>query len=868
MAHQDKTPFSIRIVWFMTFLFLALLIYAFTPVTLNMDDIKTSILYLGGPILLVMYLFFAGRGRLRMFPLSPFIPLGVFLLILFLSTLLTGKTYSWIGWQQMGFHISLLGAFFCGFGLTRVKKDIHRILFIWTLLGTGTTLFGLFQYSGGFSLLKRIFITDPNRMITLSNMFNSFITADNEMFSTILQRQFYAAFLVMLLPLAAAYSIVEEESHLRRFVGIASVMLMGVCLYLTHSKTSIGAIVIVAPVFYFLYRRFAADKRFRIPRLGIWLSGLLAIALTLLFFTADVGPAKFKNISRSMESRAIIWKGARDMFLYGPGPDNWYELPEKPPLNLRSLLIGCGPGSFRLIFPRYRNPDYFLHDISHVTLFSHNRFLDLLAETGLVGFLSYMFLLCAFFSRGFRAISKASDRGMRVYSIAFVSSLLGIFLTNFFSPNCRWTVMGSCLWAMWGMGFGTFFVAEEGAHGAESGERKTRIPPSPLVFPASLFLIILLLPVLYVCSQYALNYFTGARYNCTGLFYKQSFADRYEREIQKLRDTARKHPEKAGELNPRIANYQSAQLKYRKLALQAFQQAVFANPAFITTYYKMANTYNEIGDHDSALKTYLEIRKFAPDYSEIHYNLGVVYYTISNQLRQKADNAHDMEEKEKILSRVDEFAALALRELKIAVRMSNSTQIQSNYAKILFQLRKYPEADKVFESLLEREPEETSHLQWLAVSADRQNNPQKALEYYRKMFQIDPLNDAIFNRIEQLYQTLNKPEGFEEFLLEALKTNPLNLKLRIRLLEAYLRKKDMENARRQLTILTRIPDISRMISSDPPKRQEGLFDLARKATKADHREASLFFLQKCCDLDPATSLGKTCRNLLNAIPPQ
>lgn len=856
--------------YILTFLYLGLMIYSFTPFTQSMDDIKVSVLYFGGPILLCFYLFFSGQGRLRLFPLFLFVPLGIFFLALFLSTVLAGKHYSWIGWEQLGFHVCLLGGFFCGFGLMRTKRDIHRIIFIWVLLGLGTTLFGLFQYSGGFRILNKIFISDPKRMITLANLFNSFITNENEMFSTILSRQFYAAFLVMLLPLVAAYSIIEEKSPFRRYLGIASMILMGICLYLTHSKASSGAILIVIVAFLILYKLYARYKEIRIPHLGIWLTGFLIIGATLGLFTADIGPGKFKTISRSVASRAIIWKGGWDMFLYGPGPENWYELQETPPLCLRSLLVGCGPGSFRLIFPRYRSPDYHLHDISNVTLFSHNRFLDLLAETGIVGFLSYMILLAAFFVKGIKALLHSDDGEMRVYNIAFFCSLLGVFLSNIFSPNCRWPVMGANFWVMWGMGFGAFSVAEDMIKNKPVKSRETgdRIIAQPLVANFFLVLIVLLLPVVYLCGRYALKYFKGARYNYTGLYYKDSVAESYTREVAKLTNFAKDHPEKADELKKDIAKYQMYVGKSYERAIEAFRKAISVNPTYITAYYKLAHTYSKIGDNVNSLKVYLEIQKYAPDYSEVHYNLGAVYDSMAGSLREKSASLGNTPERQELLSRADELDALSLHELKIAARMSDKSQTQSAYGRKLFQLQKYHDAEKVYEYLRKMEPEEMSYLQMLAVLADRQNNTRIALKYYSLMFHIDPLNNLIFNRIEQLYKTPEQPRGFEEFLLEAIETNPLNLKLRIRLLELYLKEKETEKARDQMSILIRIPDIAKMISYYPERRQEGLFNLAKKAKIMEHREAENFFLQKCLDLDASTSIGKACQQRLTRISPR
>ncbi len=66
---------------------------------------------------------------------------------------------------------------------------------------------------------------------------------------------------------------------------------------------------------------------------------------------------------------------------------------------LRLGVVGGGPGSFRNLFPNHRSPDYFLYDISNVTLFAHNYFVDVLCETGLVGFAVFMTFLGVLYAK-------------------------------------------------------------------------------------------------------------------------------------------------------------------------------------------------------------------------------------------------------------------------------------------------------------------------------------------------------------------------------------------------------------------------------------------------------------------------------------
>jgi tetratricopeptide (TPR) repeat protein/O-antigen ligase len=863
VENREPIPGAVWFVYILTFFYLGLVIYAFTPYTHNLDEIKVTILHFGGPILLLCYLFFVAQGHLRLFPLRLFIPLGVFLLVLVVSTLLAGKHYSWVGWQQQAFHLSLLGAFFCGFGLMRTKRDIHRILFIWMLLGLGTTIFGLFHYAGGFGLLLKVFITKDNLYTPMGILFQTFVSAQDDMFSTILNRQFYAGFLVMLLPLTIAWSIVEDRSHLWKYVGIATAFLMVICLYLAHSKASSGATVVVAVAFIILYKFFARYKEIRIPHLGIWLAGILIIGLTLGIFTSDVGPEKFKTIHRSVASRVIIWRGGWDMFLYGPGPDNWYELEGKPPLNLRSLLIGCGPGTFRLIFPRYRTPDYHLHDISNVTLYSHNRFLDLLAETGLIGFLSYMVLLSAFFIKGMKGLLRCEDGEMRVYNIAFMCSILGIFLSNIFSPNSRWVVVGTNLWAIWGMGFGAFVLAVEKKE--ESASRSRGLfaafpPPRPAVANILLALTVLLLPAAFFCIRYSILYLKGARYNNTGLTYSK-MGETYMEEAQKTLPSMSENSDNAAVLE----RMRVLGVEYYRVAIDAFNKALSCNKTFITTYYKLAHAYNSIGEVAESLRIYEELQEYAPDYSEIHFNLGVVHFVLAQEKKRLLAKA-SAQERTTLAEEIARHDEVSLKEFQIAARMANKEQIRLMYAKKLVMAQKYEEAKKVYEYLLTLSPNELDYVRSLALICDQTSDYEGALKYYTRIFHADPTNESVSARLEWYYQKLDKKEDFEKFLKSAVEATPLDQAMRIRLIDLYLKRNDRENIRRHLSILTRLPDFSNRQNEPPQYRQNQMYKLVRAAREVQDPDAEEFFLKKCIQVDAGSSIGKTCIQLLKQIP--
>ncbi|MCC5877424.1 MAG: tetratricopeptide repeat protein, partial [Candidatus Sumerlaeia bacterium] len=71
-------------------------------------------------------------------------------------------------------------------------------------------------------------------------------------------------------------------------------------------------------------------------------------------------------------------------------------------------------------------------------------------------------------------------------------------------------------------------------------------------------------------------------------------------------------------------------------AVAFYERSLQKRPGSPTTYYKLAHVYNQLGDPNKALQTYRTLQEYAPDYSEVHYNLAVIYYTLGEAERQAA----------------------------------------------------------------------------------------------------------------------------------------------------------------------------------------------------------------------------------------
>ncbi len=70
----------------------------------------------------------------------------------------------------------------------------------------------------------------------------------------------------------------------------------------------------------------------------------------------------------TLQVRKLIWSGAVSVFMDSP-------------------LFGHGPGSFQILYPAHRDPDYNILGVSHNTLHAHCEYLEILVDLGLTGLL-------------------------------------------------------------------------------------------------------------------------------------------------------------------------------------------------------------------------------------------------------------------------------------------------------------------------------------------------------------------------------------------------------------------------------------------------------------------------------------------------
>ncbi|MBQ7033664.1 MAG: O-antigen ligase family protein [Clostridia bacterium] len=209
----------------------------------------------------------------------------------------------------------------------------------------------------------------------------------------------FAEFLMLFIPFALAFSINQERKGWR-VLGIAAVIVGTVALVLTYSRSGWLAFALAAVVFIALYN-------WRLLPI-LFLVGVLCIPLlpqTVLNRILTIG-----NLADSSSSyRVDIWTGSLRMLRDG----YWFA------------GTGLGAGAFTSVYPAYAV------GTSGVAPHTHMQFMEMLAELGILGFLSLLWYSISLSRRTAVSAAATVSRKMRNVLCAAAASMAGITAIGF-----------------------------------------------------------------------------------------------------------------------------------------------------------------------------------------------------------------------------------------------------------------------------------------------------------------------------------------------------------------------------------------------------------------------------------------------------
>ena len=786
-----------------TFVTIVMISFLFTPFTHQLDEIKNVLLMLIPPFLLLAALYKMDFSAITWKNHGAFMLLGLYFVGMCLSWLvnpykLVGET---VVWFNLG--VATFTVIFAWYMNSEMKA--RKVMIFFVLLGLASTLIGLFFYAGRFSEnLRGIFGSNA----LMNTLFYTLSGSHSEMYSFILNSDFYAAFLVMLIPIALSMFFVEQRLRYK-ILALASLLLMFICLIFTNSNDSFIAISIAAPFYLILGWRYVRNWDLSRNFIVTFLTGclLLVLLLTVLMLPKIAATLDFKQAA--FEGRRVLWGGGFWPWIYGKHLDG-----SSP--DFMSIIFGTGPGGYRHYFPWFRRPDFFDQQINNVTTFSHNFYLDVLLEQGLIGLVIFVGFVVRVFGDGIRQIRTTTSRTHLFYQLAVLTGILAISIQSFSSPNNRWAVAGMTYWAMFGLSMGLAALDNPPISGSNSERRIGGIPMFKLSWWASMALAVLFFARCVFPGMQFSDYWKGATLNAIGLRAMESV-------YQGMPETERK--------------------RYLETSQLAFAEAIKANPTFATSYYKLGHVYNQLERMNDAISTYEKLDDVWANYSEVQLNLGIMYAQRSGNIikegqklqedakatlqeMQKATGARKKTLETKYAEQTEglqtfiknmetnrrKFMEIAYERMKEAAHQSlkpNTQFLAGSIGRELIAMYEesgeQEKADKIreeikkyFRSLLNYTPKlDDASIQqdqkdyypraqkMLLALAQETHNDEEAIEVLKRMVTDNPDNDLMLQALLESFDRAGKTDDKLKYLEGAVHADPTDGGLRLELAKAY-----------------------------------------------------------------------------------
>jgi O-antigen ligase len=250
-------------------------------------------------------------------------------------------------------------------------------------------LFGLWQaVTGGYSALYDMLYPIQDEIAQIP-AWEGRITSFLEHYNGL------AGYLNLVLPFCLAFAIGGTDPVLRT-LSRWCLALAVIALLLTQSRGGLIAFVAILLVYVCMSAR---DGKTRIRR--------VVLVLVVCLLAASVAGFVFQRLGEiddfTAVSRLAIWSGAFTVFA-------------------RSPLLGTGFGNLRGLMGGLLNlPDGWTGD-------AHNLYLELLAETGLIGFVVFSLLIVLALRTALRQLRKTENHFNRMIAIAVFTAICGVLV--------------------------------------------------------------------------------------------------------------------------------------------------------------------------------------------------------------------------------------------------------------------------------------------------------------------------------------------------------------------------------------------------------------------------------------------------------
>jgi len=255
----------------------------------------------------------------------------------------------------------------------------------------------------------------------------------------------YGATLALIMPIVIAAAFMPRR--VRRIPAIFYHLLLPVVLtgiVLSYSRAVWISVALTALVFLLLWMRI----QFRYVIYGVIVIAVALVGLrgTIVQQLSNVESQRGTNITEHVTSSVNIktsvsnrerinrWESALDMFS------------ERP-------VLGFGPGTYQFRYAPYQDerlmtPISTWHgDVGGV----HSEYLKPLAESGVIGFLSFLAIVFFTLQSGFRVVVKAKEQHVRMFAAALLLGLIAYYIHGFVNYFIHTDKIPALFWAFTAM---------------------------------------------------------------------------------------------------------------------------------------------------------------------------------------------------------------------------------------------------------------------------------------------------------------------------------------------------------------------------------------------------------------------------------
>lgn len=350
-------------------------------------------------IAIITLVVWIGRGfMLNKFKLRPYpigLPIALFVIISVLSIIHTPNLERSL--LVLTFTLFTIGVSIALPNVVRQQRQVLLVIQVLLISACVVSIFGLFQFVGDISGLS-------TSLTGLREQYTKDILGFPRIQATALEPLYFANYLLIPFSIVLALLLSKTRTFKPSYL-FAVVALTSINLILTVSRGGYiaWAVVLVAlGVYYF--------KALLRPRMIIALTSiaLVVLVVTIRFLNITEQVDTFKqHITNVFDGASYVERVETFSLAY----DMWLEHP----------WIGYGPGSF--------GPYAALHPLRAPTegyKIVNNEYIELLAETGILGLAAFGVVIFSLFIRSWKALRRGTNPELKAILVGLVMALLGI----------------------------------------------------------------------------------------------------------------------------------------------------------------------------------------------------------------------------------------------------------------------------------------------------------------------------------------------------------------------------------------------------------------------------------------------------------